>query len=68
MISVQVYSSAVFNTKSAEFIAWEARLRHLEGFIRNFRKMKEETEEEEDGSGKASWAVAAIAEAIFDMT
>jgi hypothetical protein len=66
MFSLHINSSDLFNSDSARAIAWEARLEHLAGFIRNFRRMQEEQRDEDDPD-KGSWANEAIAEAVIDM-
>lgn len=66
MIALPIDSADRFNSESAQVIAWEARMEHLAGFVRNFRGMQEEDYDDNDPD-KGLWATVAITEAIVEM-
>jgi hypothetical protein len=66
MVALPIDSADLFNSESAQVIAWEARMEHLAGFIRNFRGMQEEDYDDNDPD-KGLWATAAIVEAVAEM-
>jgi hypothetical protein len=66
MITLSIDSTDLFNSESAQVIAWEARMEHLAGFVRNFRSMQEEDRDDNDPD-KGLWATAAVTEAVVEM-
>jgi len=64
-IAIEVHSENQFNEKSAQTIAWEARLEHLSRFVRSFRKLQQEVEDTEPGD--SAWANEAVGEAVIDI-
>jgi hypothetical protein len=66
MVGLPIDSANRFNSESAQVVAWEARMEHLAGFIRNFRGMQEEDYDDNDPD-RGLWATAAIAEAVLEM-
>jgi hypothetical protein len=65
-VSLQVNSADLFNAESARVIAWDARLEHLAGFIRNYRGIEAERYDPDDPDNTLL-AVDAVAEAVMDM-
>jgi hypothetical protein len=66
IIGLSIDSTNLFNSESAQIIAWGARMEHLAGFVRNFRGMQEEDRDDNDPD-KGRWATEAIAEAVVEM-
>jgi hypothetical protein len=64
-ISFEITSADIFDLRAAELISWHARLEHLSGFIRNWRRWQEEVEVIE--KHHSTWVDEAVNEAIIDM-
>lgn len=65
-ICLYINSEDRFNFRSAETVAWRARLEHLSRFVRNFRMLQLEQDDIDPGPGKSLWAQQAIVEAVID--
>lgn len=63
---LSIDSSNIFNSESAQLIAWKARMEHLTRFVRNLRSMQEEDFDDDDPD-RGLWAGRAATEAAIDM-